>query len=389
MKTPQKIQKAPAKKANRQPSQASLKGVNLAHAARPGLRHFRLVEHKHTGKLIHYRHTSHLALLILLLIVGIFMFFTAGFARVQADQTTGSGAVSVGVVVPGPAPVVGAAITSPAAGLKLTDQNTVDVIGTCQKGTFVVIQNNGELAGSTVCTDAGIFRLQIQLQAGENVLSALNYDNLNQPGPNTPFISIRLTMTTPLAPVSKLDTPIVLPLIPSIAPNLGDETASCSRETAQDLPIGGSPRVAVVCIPRFIETGTEYVLGIMAWGGTPPYAVDVNWGDESESNLFSIASQGTRTVKFNYASAGVYTIKLKLKDKDGRLAIVQTAVQASGVTKAPIVQLTESILATSWFKTPVPLYLIAVAMTLGFWGGDIFDRNFGARRRQSSRRKAA
>lgn len=388
MKTTQKIKKIPTKKAKSRTGHASSKGVGLVHATKPGIRHFRLVEHKHTGRLIHYRHTSHVALVSLLLIVGLFMYISAGFARTQAEQVSTSGAVSIGVVVPGPAPLSGAVITSPTDGLSLKDQTTIDITGTCQKGTFVVIYNNGELVGSSVCTDAGIFVVQVQLRPGENILSAQNYDNLNQPGPNTPFVVINLTMSVAVTQISKLETPVALPLNPSIAPNIGDERADCTKETAQQLPSGGPARIAVVCVPRFIETGTQYTLGMMAWGGAPPYAVDVEWGDESDNNLFSLASQGTRTVKFSYASAGVYTIKLKLKDREGQLAIVQTAVQASGETKTPFVMLTESILQTSWFKTPVPLYLTAVAMTLGFWGGDIFDRNFGARGRQSPRGKA-
>jgi len=43
----------------------------------------------------------------------------------------------------------------------------------------------------------------------------------------------------------------------------------------------------------------------------------------------------------------------------------------------------------TWFMKPVPLYILAVAITLGFWGGDLFDRKFGAgKHRQRYRRSA-
>ncbi|HUC96726.1 MAG TPA: hypothetical protein VMR16_03640, partial [Candidatus Saccharimonadales bacterium] len=61
----------------------------------------------------------------------------------------------------------------------------------------------------------------------------------------------------------------------------------------------------------------------------------------------------------------------------------------SGETKTPIAALTDDILHTSWFKTPVPLYIMAVALTLGFWGGDIFNRRFGAGKHLRRTKKAA
>lgn len=364
------------KKANKR-TKSPARSVSLVQTTHPVLRHFRLVDHKHTGKLIHHRHTSHAALVGLLLLVGIFMFISAGFARVQAE----AGAVSIGVTVPGPAPTVGAAITSPVDGTSVTDQQAIEVTGTCAPGTFVVVQNNNELAGSTVCTDAGIFILRIQLQTGTNVLSALNYDNLNQPGPNTTLVSVNLVTTStvaqPLQPLSST-LPIVLPSNPSIVPGVAPEVSSCDSQKGPSLPVGGEHRVAIICAPRFIQANQQYTLGFLVWGGVPPYAAEVDLGDGADGTLLSIDNPGAKIVKFSYASAGVHTIVINTTDKNGRKATVQTAVQATGETKTPLTVLANNLIGTSWFKTPVPLYLVAVAITLGFWGGDIFDRNFGA-----------
>lgn len=385
MKTHQKTKNTPTRKASRRPSSTS-QVVALAHATRPVLRHFRLVEYKHTGKLIHHQHTSYLALIGLLLVVGFFLYASASFARAQ--QITSDGSVSIGATVPGPAPTVGATILSPVDGTNLTNQSTVEVTGTCAPGTFVVVQDNSELVGSTVCTDAGIFVLQIQLQTGMNVLSALNYDNLNQPGPNTPLVRVNVT-TSGEQPSLPVGLPILLPANPSIVVGLNSKVTSCDDRQVQTLPIGGVSRVAVVCIPRFVAADTQQTLSIMVWGGSPPYALDIDWGNGAENTLLSLTAQGTRTVNFSYSQAGVYTITLRLKDKDGKPALVQTAVQVSGAAITPLGVLADDILHTSWFKTPVPLYLLAVAITLGFWGGDIFDRNFGARKNRSRSRKAA
>lgn len=366
---------------------STARSVSLVQATHPVLRHFRLVDHKHTGKIIHHRHTSHVALVGLLLIVGVFLYISESFAQVQAE----TGTVSIGVIVPGPAPTVGARITAPINGTSVSDQQTIEVSGTCAPGTFVVIQNNSQLVGSTVCTDAGIFLLQIQLQIGLNVLSALNYDNLNQSGPNTPLISVNVVTTSTVArqsPPLSSTLPVGLPSNPSIIPSVTPETSSCDSQKGQSLPVGGERRVAIICVPRFVQANKQYTLGFLVWGGLPPYAAEVYLGDQSDGILLSVDRPSAKIVKFSYANAGVYTIVVNTTDKNGKKATVQTAVQVTGEIKTPFAALTNNLIGTSWFKTPVPFYLVAVAITLGFWGGDIFDRNFGASKPRPRGRKA-
>ncbi|MEI6237838.1 MAG: hypothetical protein WCP03_04550, partial [Candidatus Saccharibacteria bacterium] len=55
-----------------------------------------LIEHKHTGKLVHYRHTAYLILFFILLALGLFIFATGGFAGAQSLRQD----VSVSAVVP-------------------------------------------------------------------------------------------------------------------------------------------------------------------------------------------------------------------------------------------------------------------------------------------------
>lgn len=387
MKKQPKIKKTPIKKTKRRLGSTS-QAIRLVRATGLVWRHFRLVEHKHTGKLIHYRHTSHLSLVGMLVLVGFFLYASESLA--QAQQLTSGGTVLIGAIVPGPAPTVGATITSPISGRGLTAQKVIKVTGKCAPGTFVVVKNNNILVGSTVCTQAGTFMLQIELQLGLNVLSALNYDNLNQPGPETPLISLIVANTAGTQlPTTKPRIPVFLPSNPSIVPGLGSKTLSCNNPKTKVLPIGGVPQVAIVCIPRFVQANTQYTVYATVWGGSPPYALYITWGDTTDSTLLSLATQGTSIIKFSYSQAGTYTITIKLKDKDGKGAIVQTAVQVSGAAETPLAVLAGSVLSTDWFKTPVPLYLTAVAMTLGFWGGDLFDRNFGASKHRHRTRKVA
>jgi hypothetical protein len=365
------------------------RSVALAHSNQSIWRHFRLVEHKHTGKFIHHRHTSHVVLVGMLLMVGFFLYMSESVALAE----TSAGSVSVSVIVPGPAPTVGATITMPTDGISVVDQKTIEVSGTCLEESFVTILNNGRLAGSTVCTSAGTFMLQIELQLGKNVLSSFNYDNLNQPGPDTQPVTINATQSSGATEEEVIITPTdsepILPINPSLIPGLDSNISSCDDYEVGNLPIGGEPKIEVVCVPRLFMPKLEQVLGVLVWGGSPPYAISVDWGNGSGSTLLSLPAQGYKKVTFSYAVAGNYKIAFKLKDADNKEAIVQTAVQVNGESKTPFVAFADDIINKSWFETPVPLYATTIVLTLGFWGGEIFNRSFGSGKPRRRARKVA
>jgi len=378
--------------------------VSLANVNHPILRHFRLVEHKHTGKLVHFKHTSHLALVGILVIVGFFLFASSSLV-----SSLTSGQVTVGVIVPGKAPTVGAVITSPLDGTIYKDYNVVKISGTCSPESFVVVKDNNITAGSTNCTIAGIFVMDIQLSNGNNVLGALNYDNLNQVGPSTPLVTVRLEKPVTVAPVEVIMP--TLPSNPSTIPGLQPAQSDCDDYNPGNLVTGGEPHVAVVCVPRLFMPKIDQVMGILVWGGAPPYALRIDFSDGKGDTLVSISKPGYITRPFHYEFPGTYKIDFKLTDNKGSSAVVQTAVQASGVPVSgsagsdesgtgatlpddvlnsnPAAKMIKEVLQSSWFDSPVPFYLLAVSVTLGFWGGDIFTRKFGAGRMSPKKRKAA
>ena len=354
--------------------------VKLVNRSRPLIKHFRLVSHQHTGKLIHLKHTSHLALMGMLVIVGFFLVISQNFV-------TASGNVQVGLVVNGPPPTEGAVITSPINGFNIININPTPVSGTCAANTFVVVYNDGSLSSSTICQPDSTFTVNVQLHEGTNVLSAKNFDNLNQPGPLTPTVTVTFTSVQAVADVPQP----TLPDNPVIIPGVTEGISECADYTPPaNLPVGGEPRVAVVCVPRSIEKNAEHRIGVLVWGGTPPYAVSVAWGS-GQSTLVSLDAPGYKTIKVSYASSGIYSINIQVTDRGsssttGQSAIEVTDPQAGGPQS--IGQFVDNVFTTSWFQTPVPLYIIAVGLTLGFWGGDIFNRHFGAKKlhKRSTRR---
>lgn len=364
--------------------------VKLAHPSSP-LRHFRLVKHAHSGKVIHHRHSSHAVLMLLLVFVGLFMFIT------QQLSSASSGTVTVGAIVNGPPPTVGATITSPADQAIIVNQTLVAVSGICSPSTFVVVKTNNTLAGSTNCTIAGIFLLTLDLPLGQNVLTALNFDNANQPGPGTPSVTITLVQETiegeiPIVPVPPLAPGPTLPENPSIIPGLPGITGrECDAFVpSQESLAGGKLSVAVVCIPRILEKNKFYTMGVIVRGGLPPYALNIQFGSDDPDALVSIQKSGYNKIKFRYTAAGAFNIKLNLSDSTGATTTVETAVQVNGVGKPIITAIGEALSPSAWFTSPVPLYVVAVLVTLAFWGGDIFDRRYGARkaRGRSTKRPA-
>jgi hypothetical protein len=132
----------------------------------------------------------------------------------------------------------------------------------------------------------------------------------------------------------------------------------------------------------------QQTMGVLVWGGTPPYALSVNFGDNSDNSnptLISLPGPGYKKIQFSYAVPNTYKIKFKLTDQQSQTAVVQTAVQVNGETEptsasTAIKNFTNQLFGGKpWYESPVPFYLLAIAITLGFWGGDIFDRQYGAK----------
>jgi len=366
------------------------KTVKLIHADRPGLKHFRLVEHKYTFKLIHHRHTSHSLLMLILVFIGFFMYAS----QVIVGATTSSQSILVGAIVPGPPPSKGASITNPKAGEKLIGNPITDISGICEAGTFVVVQDNGLTIGSINCDNQGRFNLQAQLQYGQNNLTALNYDNMNQVGPSTPVVVVILREADTEIPTPQEIIPTnvlqAVPDNPSIITGVS-KLNDCVDYNPGELPTGGPVHVSIVCVPRLFFPGMKHQLGIIVWGGQPPYALSINWGKENideskeqsseseEDTLISIEKPGYQLVNFNYVIPDTYRVTMRLNDKKGEEAVIQTAVQVNGQTgTTTTTTFVNEVTSGSWLKTPVPFYILAVGITLGFWGGDFFDRKFGA-----------
>lgn len=179
-----------------------------------------------------------------------------------------------------------------------------------------------------------------------------------------------------------------LPNNPSITPGIPGVTGrECDTYTVdKESLVGGKLSVAVVCIPRIIEKNQYYSMGVIVRGGQPPYALNIDWGSDEADRLRSILKSGYEKISFRYGVSGAFNITLNLTDSKGNMTKVETAIQVNGEKTPIITTITDAIAPSQWFTSPVPLYVVAVAVTLGFWGGEIFVRRFGSLKTHSKNR---
>lgn len=365
-------------------------------SSHPYVAKLKLLRHAHTGRLVHRQHTSYPILMTLLVVTGFFVF--VGYDISAADS---SGTINVGITVPTDPPSQGAMITSPKKNAVFKTA-IIDVEGTCSITSEVVIYSNNVLVGTTLCTTASTFQLKIQLFGGVNKLTALNYDGMNQAGPITPSVTVRY-----VAPPNTGSSVPVLPIVvPGVTPT---PPAACAQKPAADachltyatmcdnynsgksMPVSTEVRVAIVCMVRHANIDGETTIGVLVWGGGPPYALTVNWGDGSSDLVKSVEKPGYFTVSKRYASKGQYVIELNVSDKNSKQSYMQAMIDVAGPDKPnDFMEYIGKSINTSWFDSPVPTYFLAVAVVIGFWAGDYFERTIllAGRSRGRGRRHA-
>lgn len=239
-----------------------------------------------------------MAQLLLLVMASTSLIFMAAAPARAANQfpdQTSNGSVGLQGTITAAPPTRGATITTPGNGAVFTSV-PITVSGICPSGVLVKIFSNNVFVGSVFCS-SGSYSLQVNLFSGRNDLVARVYDALDQAGPD----SNTVTVTFNDAQFAAFGTHVAL-----------------SSNYAQ----------------RGAPPGETLTWPILLSGGTGPYAISVDWGDGSPSDLSSQAIAGTITIKHVYKNAGIYKVIAKATDKNGGTAFLQLVGQATGATQA-------------------------------------------------------
>lgn len=344
-----------------------------------------ITPNRHTGRTIHRRHSSHGALFAALILTGILLFNNLGALR--AYGLTGGGSQTISVNVIATPPTIGASITYPTSNTT-TRSPQIQVVGTCQPSTIVATYDNGRFAGSSMCTTGGDYATDIQLVIGVNILQSQDYDGLNQPGPVTPQVQVSreqdpipVLSTDPKVPViAKTPADIATSLAPPVTEPAPQPTVHpCFDTSKTDTVNPTSPTIIASCIIRSIFTGDTIELPIRVMGGTAPYALSIDWGD-GINDLKTVLNSDSHNYQHSYKTAGIINLSLKTTDAKGLTSFLQTVVQINGTPagngNSSGIGSIVSGLGSLWTEAPVPLYVAAVTLVLGFWVGDVFQRIF-------------
>jgi hypothetical protein len=231
-----------------------------------------------------------------------------------------------------PPPTQGASISTPGNGGSFTT-SPITVNGICPADLLVQVYDNGVLVGSVMCKN-GSFSVQVSLFAGSNELSALVYDDLEQPGPVSNTVTVNYTDTK----FTAFGALVTL-------------TSSYGRRSA--------------------AAGASLSWPLQLSGGTGPYAFSIDWGDGSAPELKSQSLAGVVTISHVFKKAGIYQVNVKVSDVNGvsaflqLIAVANGKVDSSGAPSAPNTAGTTTKTEILWVPTIVSVVLLLPSYWLG------------------------
>lgn len=249
-------------------------------------------------------------------------------APAWAVQNPQSGSLGLEATISSAPPSQAATITTPGNGAVVTDV-PVTVGGLCPSNLLLKAFANDVFVGSTVCS-GGSYQLKVDLFGGRNDLVVRDYDALDQSGPDSNLVTVTFN-------------------------------------DSQFTPLGSRVTLSSDYARRGANPGDELDWPISLAGGTAPYAVSVDWGD-NKSDLYSESFADVVTIKHVYASAGTYTIIVKATDAKGTAAFLQLIGVANGaVQSGPTASTSKVITKTKviWWPAVVALPLILITFWLG------------------------
>lgn len=225
---------------------------------------------RHSGSVLHSRHTSYRSILAVLVVAGIFMVWLASYIGSFGGQLESQASKSA--LLPDKIPF----ITNPVVGSEVSEDN-IEVKGTCATNTksYVVIYNASSIVGSSACSADGNFSSSVPAEIGPNNLTATAVNINNQ-----------ATLRGVEAKVSRA--------------GLIDENSVALKVQ--------SPVI-------HYKVGKEFIWAISVEKGAPPISGKVSWGD-SQAEDISFSTE-TIELKHIYRNSETRTVNVSIKDSSG------------------------------------------------------------------------
>lgn len=270
---------------------------------------------------------------LMLVTVCIFGSSQLAYAATPPAQNPQNGSIGLEGTKQSPPPTQGATILVPSTGQTFTN-TPITVSGTCPTGLLVKIYSNNVFIGATDCVN-GTFSLLVDLFQGRNDLVARVFDALDQAGPDSNIVTVNFND----AAFAQFGTRMFL-------------TSEYARR-------GANP-------------GDLLTWPIILSGGTGPYAISVDWGDNKPEDLMSRSDVGTFNITHVYDQAGIYHIVIKGVDKNGESAYLQLIGVANGTIQSnatPTSSNGKTVVHVVWWPVAASVPLILAT----FWLGQKFE----------------
>ncbi len=349
----------------------------------------------------------HPAYIFVMMCAGVLIFASQIFA--SADD------VSITATVPILNITHPAAITSPSNGQTIYYTPT-NVQGTCQYGSYQVLYRDGYTSGEAFCPSSNKFSIVTDLIPGINHLVIKSFNSINQPGPDSPEVTITYNPNPPTVPTPNKTTPVV-PASPTTSPATSPTATTTPNEVIQtpttpytiannivtdngqkivEAPNSPSPLAAKFAnnsgfgslqqastyTYQTSSTGSSYKQTVDLKGGTPPYVVHIAWGDSTSSDLY-FKDDPLFSIEHAYKAAGIYNIGVDTIDAIGEKVVLQlsTVVREQktsptesivGFNNTTVPQLKNSVLSKThtWLWLLWPAYGVIFLMTFSYWLGE-------------------
>jgi hypothetical protein len=267
--------------------------------------------------------------------------------------------------VKGVTPTEPAVITSPTEGQSFSNY-LQNVSGTCpDNANYVEIVDNNFMNGTAICSAGNTFELSVSLFSGANQLIAEAFDITNDEGPASIPVNVTYSPPAVVTPV------VVAPVSPSPITAIPTTPSPVTPKTYTGPPL----EISATFTYQGYFVGQTFNWPFQVIGGVPPYAIDIEWGDGTNTLISSKTdAEFSPTHVYNTAGGfkGSYTIKVYISDSIGNTAYYQAFVIINA-GKAPTKHVLPAISSTTFSKIEKvlwPVYGIALLMVISFWLGE-------------------
>ncbi len=202
----------------------------------------------------------------------------------QSADPEQSGTTGLQGTISSPPPKTPATITVPGNGQSVAT-TPITVSGLCTADLVVKIFSNNIFVGSAQCQN-GSYSLQIDLFGGSNSIVARVYDALDQAGPDS-------------------------------------NTVTVNFQDGRYVAFGQRVNLTSTIAKNGALVGRQLSWPIVLSGGSGPYALSIDWGDGTATDLKSIPFAGPLNITHTYKRAGIFRVVVKATDSTGAAAFLQ------------------------------------------------------------------